>query len=136
MNAKEHLSQIKDAMNIIKDKEEYIQRLRDSLSIAGISYDKDKIQTSPTHDRFAEVFSKIDEEEEKLKRMKEDVASLRCNILNEIQQLDNEKYRRILNIIYVDCKSMRKCASIMSFSYDYVKELHVAALQAFKDKFK
>lgn len=120
---------------MIQDQEDYIQRLRDSLGIAGISYDKERIQTSPNYDRFTEVFSKIFDEEEKLKKMQENLVNLRFTILNEIHQLNDDKHKKVLNIIYVDCKNLKKCANIMSFSYDYVKELHLAALQAFEDKY-
>jgi len=134
-NAKEYLQTINTMKHRITDQEEYIQRLRDSLGIAGIRYDKDRIQSSPSNDKFTEIFSKIWDEEIVLKEMQELLVNKRVRILNEIHDLDDEKHRRILNIVYVDCKNLKKCSNIMSYSYDYTKELHIAALQAFQDKY-
>ena len=41
----------------------------------------------------------------------------------------------VLNIVYVDGKNLRKAAQEMKFSYDYIKEIHLSALQAFEEKF-
>jgi hypothetical protein len=55
--------------------------------------------------------------------------------VNMIHELENEKHRRLLNIVYVDMKSLKKAANIMCFSYDYIKELHLEALSTFTEKF-
>ena len=56
MTAKEYLLQIKEQRNDILNQEEYIQRLRDSLGVAGIRYDKERVQSSPEPDKFAKIF--------------------------------------------------------------------------------
>ena len=66
MTAKEYLLQIKEQRNDILNQEEYIQRLRDSLGVAGIRYDKERVQSSPEPDKFAKIFGQIFEEEEML----------------------------------------------------------------------
>ncbi len=135
MQVKEYLLQIKDLTEDVKDQENYIQRLKDSLNIAGIQYDKVRVQTSPDADKFAYIFARIDEEEDVLADLKEKLIKTKVNIINEIHELENEKYKELLNIVYVDMKSLGKAAKIMSFSYDYVKELHGEALNAFSRKF-
>ena len=135
LTTKEYLQSINDMKHKIVDQVEYIQRLRDSLGIAGISYDKDRVQTSHDGDKFSEIFARIDEEEKVLEEMQELLVNKRVRILNEIHELDDDKHKRLLNIIYVDCKNLKKCANIMNFSYDYIKELHGEALQAFSEKF-
>ena len=61
VTAKEYLLQIKEQKQNIRKQEEYIQRLRDSLTIAGISYDKERIQSSPDPDKFAKIFGHEDQ---------------------------------------------------------------------------
>lgn len=135
VTSKEYLLQIKEQNKNIRKQKEYIQRLKDSLGIAGISYDEDRVQKSSDFDKFAKIFGQIDEEEKTLALMKDRFVHTRVKIINQIHQLDNEKHKDVLNLVYVDEKSLKKVAYEMSFSYDYVKELHIAALQAFEEKF-
>ena len=135
MTAKEYLLQIKEQRNDILNQEEYIQRLRDSLGVAGIRYDKERVQSSPEPDKFAKIFGQIFEEEEKLQQMKDDLALTRVKIINQIHQIEDSKHQKVLYIVYVDGKNLKKAAQAMCFSYDYVKEIHIAALQAFEQKF-
>ena len=135
LTAKEYLLQIENLTNRIKEQEEYIQRLKDSLSIAGISYDKDRVQTSPDPDKFGHIFAQIDEQEKVLEDMKTKLVNVRVKSLNIIHKIEDDRYRRILTTIYVDMRSLKKAANILSFSYDYMKELHQEALNAFSENF-
>ena len=135
MTTKEYLLQIKEQGKNILNQEEYIQRLRDSLGVAGIRYDKERVQSSPEPDKFARIFGQIFEEEEKLQQMKDNLALKRVEIINQIHQLEDSKHQNVLYIVYVDGKNLKKAAQAMSFSYEYVKEIHIAALQAFEEKF-
>lgn len=135
LTAKEYLLQIENLTNRIKEQEEYIQRLKDSLSIAGISYDKDRVQTSPDPDKFGHIFAQIDEQEKVLEDMKTKLVNVRVEALNIIHKIEDDRYRRILTTIYVDMRSLKKAANILSFSYDYMKELHQEALNAFSENF-
>lgn len=127
---------IEEATEIKEDA--YMQltkRLRDSLTIAGISYDKERIQSSPDPDKFVKIFDQIDEEEQRLEDMKTRFVNTRVKIINQIHELDDIKHQDVLYQVYIDDKTLKKASFAMSFSYEYVKELHLAALQAFEEKF-
>lgn len=131
MTAKEYLLQIKEQKQNIRKQEEYIQRLRDSLTIAGISYDKERIQSSSDPDKFAKIFGQIDEEEQRLEDMKTRFVNTRVKIINQIHELQDVRYEELLNHVYVDDMTLKETAEKMSFSYDYIRELHNTALQTF-----
>lgn len=135
MNAKEYLSQIKDMNKRVRIQQEYIERLIYSLGIAGISYDKDRVQSSVDGDKFSKVFAQIDEEKQLLDEMIENLVKLRVKIINEIHELEDDNQQQILYLTYVDCESLKKICNIMNFSYQYVKELHGEALVSFESKF-
>ena len=126
---------IKNLIDDIAEKQDHIQRLKESLDVAGICYDKERVQSSPELDKFAYIFAQIDTEEQVLESLKTELIQTRVKIINMIHQLENEKHRKLLNIVYVDVQSLKKAANIMCFSYDYVKELHLEALDAFSEKF-
>ena len=135
MSVKEYLMQIQNKNGEIKNQEEYIQRLKDSLDIAGVSYDRERVQTSPDFDKFGKIYGQIDEEERKLEEMRNRLVETRVKIISQIHEIENDKFQRILNYVYVDAMTLNRTAIEMSFSYDYIKELHGQALQVFRDKF-
>ncbi len=135
MNVKEFLSQVQVKQEQIIEKQEYIDRLRGSLGIAGIDYSRDKIQTSPDADRFADTFAKIFKAEEDLKQMKEEFVLFRVKVIDMIQKVPEKKHREVLNHVYLDYKSLKECADLMGFSYDYVRELHSEGLKSFEKIF-
>lgn len=135
MTAKEYLSQVQEQQNKILEQEEYIQRLRATLDVAGIRYDKERVQTSPDPDKMAHTFSKIFEQEEILENMKKVFVDFRIKVIDMIHQIENDIFRKILNIVYIDGKNLKECAKDIGFSYDYVREMHIQALSAFDEKF-
>ena len=135
MTVKEYLSLVKLKQEQITEKEEYIARLRRSLEIIGIDYDRDSVQTSPDGDKYADTFGKIMEAETDLIKMKKMFVNFRVKVLDMIQKLPEKKHRDVLQYVYLDYMKLKKCAVIMGFSYDYVRELHLEALKAFEQKF-
>lgn len=135
MDAKEYLLQIKEQSRKIRKQQEYIQRLKDSLGVAGVSYDMERVQSSPDPDKFAKIFGQIDDENDVLEVMKNSLVKMRVKIISQIHQLGNVKFEDVLNLVYVDGMSLKKAASAMCFSYAYTKEIHSAALLAFEEKF-
>ena len=124
MTTKEYLLQIKEQGKNILNQEEYIQRLRDSLGVAGIRYDKERVQSSPEPDKFARIFGQIFEEEEKLQQMKDDLALKRVEIINQIHRLKTCKHQNVLYIVYVDRKELEKSCTGNVFFYEYVKNTY------------
>ena len=95
MTAKEYLSQVQEQQNKILEQEEYIQRLRATLDVAGIRYDKERVQTSPDPDKMAHTFSKIFEQEEILEDMKKVFVDFRIKVIDMIHQIENDIFRKI-----------------------------------------
>lgn len=135
MTAKEYLMQVKYKHNDIVEQEEYIERLRGSLDIQGIRYDRDKIQSSPEPDRISKMFAIIFEEEAKLEKMKDEFVQFKIKVIQQIHQLDYSVYKHILNYVYIDLMNLKQCSLKIGFSYDYTRELHRKALDAFREKF-
>lgn len=135
MDAKQYLMQVSQMKENIQDQEDKIQRLRDTLDVQGISYDKERVQTSPDFDKFAKVFAKIEDEQKELDALKERFIDFRLTVIEQIYSLDEVLFRQVLNGKYIDYMTLKQCAVDMGYSYDYVRELHNKALHAFEDKF-
>lgn len=140
MTVKDYLSQLQDLEEAICEQKEYIETIRSSLtSIGGMEMNPDKVQTSGVDkDKFANVIAKIIEEEKKLKRMEEKFCLLKVQIAEQIHQMDNLLFKKLLKIRYLEWKqfgTIRKVADELCYSYDYTKELHREALCAFGQMF-
>ena len=136
MTVKEYLSQLQELEKAIADQKEYIETLRDSLtSIGGMGMNPDKVQTSGADkDKFAKVIAKVIDAEEKLKDMEEKFGLLKVQIAEQIHIMDDLILKKLLKLRYIDWKkhdTIKKVANAMGYSYDYTKELHRNALEAF-----
>ena len=136
MTVKEYLSQVQDLEEDIQDQQEYIDTLRESLtSIVGMEMNPDKVQTSGADkDKFANVVAKIIDAEKKLKQMEEKHCFLKVQIAEQIHGMDDLVLKKLLKLRYLKWKeydTIKKVADAMGYSYDYTKELHRNALEAF-----
>jgi hypothetical protein len=136
MTVKEYLSQVKDLEEDIVDQKEYIETLRESLtSIGGMEMNPDKVQTSGADkDKFANVIAKVIDEDKKLKKMEEKFCLLKVQIAEQIHQMDDLIFKKLLKLRYLEWKqygTIRKVALEMGYSVDHTKKLHRDALFAF-----
>lgn len=136
MSVQQYLQQIKVLDTKIKQKQEQYKRLEERASSpSGIRYDKVVTQTSKTGDRleklvlqYVNLGKEIEEEILKFELTKQ-------AIINQIQSLNEDRYINVLFKRYVEYKSYELIAVEMSYSFDYVKELHRNALNFFKEKY-
>ena len=136
MTVKEYLMQVKELEEKICDQREYIDTLRESLtSIGGMGMSPDKVQSSGADkDKFANVIAKVIDAEEKLKGMEQDFGLLKAQIAEQIHGMDDLVLKKLLKLRYIDWKkhdTIKKVADALGYSYDYTKELHRNALEAF-----
>jgi hypothetical protein len=89
------------------------------------------VQSSVDLDKFGKVFAQIDEEERRLERMEMDFLRYKVKVIGEIRQVQTDKHRLLLYERYINYKSFKVIAELMSYSYDYILELHGNALAEF-----
>lgn len=129
LTAKEYLSDIKRLKTMIRQKEAQIGELRSSMTyLHGISYDRDRVQTSP-QDRMPDQMSKLFELEEKYKRLIIRYQMEKDERIEVINSIPNPQHRELLILRYVDGKSLEEIAYRMHYSYKYAANLHGRALE-------
>ena len=130
--AKDYLSQVKKKAKAVQEQEELIHRLRDSLDLAGVQYNKDHVQSSPDTDKFGKIFAEIEEQERILEKMRTAFMEFRVLVIYQIRKIPNAHFREVLYRVYVDFLNIKQCSEEMNYSYIYVRELHLKALNAFE----
>ena len=135
MTAKEYLSQAATLKRRIKQIEDRIEELRtEASSPKAIRYDKDMIQSSPSGDALTNYMIRLDHEERKLIRLKEQYLDIHEEIRNRILLVRPDLYADVLYMRYLEGKSLVDIAEELLYSYIYVCKLHGRALLEFARK--
>lgn len=135
MNVKNYLSQIKKLNIIIRQKQEECERLKASATGSAIGYDE-KVQSSVKPDRMSGVVAKYVDMERELHENIFELKRVRDKIINEIQNMENEKHVELLYKRYVEDKPLGQISREMHYSYNFVRHMHGEALLLFDEKYK
>ncbi len=133
MTAKEYLRRLKWAELVIDSRKEELRKLDSEYTyLHGISYDRDRVQTSPSGDAFAQSDRRIDLTI-KIRRNIRAMQAFRSKMIEQITGLDNPAYSQVLIERYINYLSFEEIAIKMGYSYNRITHMHGEALQAFTD---
>lgn len=136
MTAKDYLKQIEQLDIKIRQKSEELACLRETAGgAAAIRYDKDNIQVSTQGDMLERAVIRLVELEDKILEDKLKLATLRDQIIDQIQALDDKRYVEILFRRYVNYDKFEKIALDLSYDYVYLRALHGEALGNFETRY-
>ena len=135
MTAKEYLRTLRWTELSIETRKDELRRLDAEYTyLSGISYDRDRVQTSPSGDMFPQSDRRID----LTIKIREDILAmqrLRADIIGKITGLDNPLYSQVLLERYVNYLSFDDIAEKMHYSYVRITHIHGEALQEFTRKY-
>lgn len=135
MTAKEYLRTLRWTELSIETRKDELRRLDAEYTyLSGISYDRDRVQTSPSGDAFPQSDRRID----LALKIREDILAmqkLRTDIIGKITGLDNPLYSQVLLERYVNYLSFDDIADKMHYSYVRITHIHGEALQEFTNKY-
>jgi len=137
MTAKEYLKQI-EALDIkIRQKQDQLECLKETAGgNAAIRYDKLNVQITVAPDMMERNVLRMVELEEKIWADKLKMETLKDQIIDQIQSLEDERYIDLLFRRYVKYQKFEQIALDMSYDYVYIRELHGEALGAFEQEYK
>ena len=138
MKAKEYLQQLQRLDTVINQKIKELGDLRlKSRSVGSIDYSKERVQTSPSGDApFVKLIGRIIDLEQEINAEIDAFVDDKHKIINQIQGLKNSKYIEILYKHYVEFQRLEVVAVEMTFTYQYVVELHGYALKDFQTTYE
>lgn len=105
-----------------------IEELESCLLPQGIRYDKDKVQTSP-EDQLSKVAARILELEKIRDQMIRERALLILEVQDNIDTLDSEPERLVLEAYFLSRMSMVSIAEMMHYSLRQTFNIRTKALQ-------
>lgn len=131
MNVKMYLNQVRTLEAVIGARKKQLDRLRKERTyLQGVSYDRDRVQTSgnPDPNRGSDVLLDLEYE---IAQKVEASYRVRDRIIGEIERLENPLYVQLLLLRYIDGLRFEEIACRMSYSYIHTTRLHGEALRAF-----
>lgn len=137
MQAKQYLKKAKRIDAFIRAKEEELEMLRlKASSVGSPNLSADKVQSTPNPTKLQDDIIAVLECEARIKKAIQDLRNLHTEITEKINEIDNDEFRLILQLRYLNLKEWEFIAVEMNFSYSHTLFLHKQALKAFQDKHK
>ena len=132
MTAKEYLEQVGNKEIYVRNLQKKIERLQKVLDSAGaVQYDNTKVQTTRTVDKINDLYAKIDEEQQLVDNLMLDLGEFKKKVSDEIDQLNDDRYKNILHQKYIELKTWKEIAIDMNYNVRYLFHIHGAALNEF-----
>lgn len=135
MTAKEYLRQIESKRRIIQRDKERLQELREiTVTVRGVSYDTDKVQSS----NFGGMvdIERLYDMERKLRKEILQYMELSARIIEQINLLEDLQCSEVLYLRYVNCLRWEDISRRMGIGLRGVYKVHGRALKLFYEKYK
>lgn len=133
LTAKQYLDQLRVIDTKINQKMEELADLMTAVTSTGaIDYSKDRVQTSPQNAQENRICKYVDLDAE-INREIDEFVDIKHRVTKEIQELNVDYYIKILFKVYVQYKTVKDAANEIGLSYQYVRDLHKKALEAFEE---
>jgi len=136
MTAKQYLRQLSKLQHRIDILKDEIDERRTRLESSAAPELGDKVQSSPNSDRFAEAIAILADKDLQRQELIYIYEQMRDKIVDQILELENDQYSKVLYERYVRCKRWDLIADEMHYSIQRVFQLHGNALVTFSQKFK
>lgn len=132
MTAKEYLGQIIALKRTISRKRRELAEAREiAESVGGFDYSQEIVNTSKTGDTLERKVIKIAELTDEINANISGCLNIQKRITEEIEQMQNETFKELLFMRYVEGLKLTTIADRLCYSYDRTKHLHGVALVEF-----
>lgn len=134
MDTREYLNQIQRYSRIIDNKLEEIEYHKSlATNIGCSSCGAERVQTSAKQDKMADAVAKLVDLQNELADDVVRYMDKRQEIITAIESVKEPQYYTLLFKRYVECKKLSTIADEMEYNDEYIKQLHLKALNRIKE---
>jgi len=133
MKAKQYLRQVRRLDNTINAKIEQIETLRSMTTNITQSLNADRVQETRSNDKIEKLIVKIIDLEREITDDIDALIDLKREVMHKIDAVQNDDYRLLLTLRYLNFKTWEQIAVEMNFTYQWTCELHKRALIQFEE---
>ena len=136
LTARRYLEQIQEFDIYINQDLERLEEMKvNACSTGAIDYSKDRVQTSPSGDTLCKQVTNYVAFNDEINAEIDRFSDAKEQIIKQIRGLHNARYSQVLFKVYVQFKSLKVASGEMGMSYQYVRNLHKAALTKFEETY-
>lgn len=128
---KKYLMQIRHIDSDIYARQEEVSRMRTALTIKTTSMKSDSVQES-RKGFYDDKYMAYLQESERVNKLIDKLVDLKVKITNEIDLLEDRRYRIILREYYLNMRTFENIAESMNYDVRHVHRLHGEALLEIK----
>jgi len=129
MNAKEYLSQAFRLDQRIKYKLEQVDELRDLAKKITANFDSERVDGAKQRSPMENAIVKIIDLENQIDIDIDRLVDLKGELFNFVSSIDNQSYRMLLELRYLNEKTWEEVSEIMGYNLRWVYRLHGMALK-------
>ena len=134
LSAREYLGQLEFLDTSINQDLERLNDMRiNACSTGGIDYSDERVQTSPSGDSLCRQVTNYVAFDDEINAEIDRFVDAKNLIIKQIRGLHNNYFNPILFKVYVQFKTLKVASGEMGMSYQYVRNLHSAALTRFEE---
>lgn len=136
MTAKEYLSNYRILMMERENLRDELHSIIEDIATSNgaISYDKDKVQTSPSNDMMYRMHERIEKRSRYIDRRLDYIERVTNEIKDSINSMQHASYKRFLNLVYIQNFSVEDATVDCNYSKENAGRIHNAALNSFTDR--
>lgn len=134
LTARQYLEQLQELdTNINQDLERLEDMKTNACSTGGIDYSAERVQTSPSGDTLCKQVTNYVALNDEINAEIDRFSDAKEQIIRQIRGLHDARYSQVLFKVYVQFKTLKVASGEMGMSYQYVRNLHSAALARFEE---
>lgn len=134
LTARQYLEQLQELdTNINQDLERLEDMKTNACSTGGIDYSAERVQTSPSGDTLCKQVTNYVALNDEINAEINRFSDAKEQIIKQIRGLHDARYSQVLFKVYVQFKTLKVASGEMGMSYQYVRNLHRAALARFEE---
>lgn len=136
LTARQYLEQLQELdTNINQDLERLEDMKTNACSTGGIDYSAERVQTSPSGDTLCKQVTNYVALNDEINAEIDRFSDAKEQIIKQIRGLHDARYSQVLFKVYVQFKTLKVASGEMGMSYQYVRNLHRAALARFEETY-
>lgn len=136
LTARRYLEQLQELdTNINQDLERLEDMKTNACSTGGIDYSAERVQTSPSGDTLCKQVTNYVALNDEINAEIYRFSDAKEQIIKQIRGLHDARYSQVLFKVYVQFKTLKVASGEMGMSYQYVRNLHRAALARFEETY-
>lgn len=132
MTVTEYLNQIALLDSKIRCTERLLEEARELAYYGGggIDYSAIQVDHSSNNNQMDKIINVADLTADYRRQLTE-LHLLKRHIVERINRIDDDRYHRLLVLKYIERHTLEQISREMQYTYDYIRELHSAALKSF-----